>query len=112
MPRLPLNSAKNRGCYSCCDRQDPARANSGAPSSYGTKLAIHTGTARPTQHPIPSEEPVMNLKDLIIELLSSTGGRGPSCTRLIYALNGVGAALCATVASLAGMFVFSAPAPT
>ncbi len=54
----------------------------------------------------------MKLKDLIIELLSSTGGRGPSCTRLIYALNGVGAALCATVASLAGMFVYCSPAHT
>jgi len=47
-----------------------------------------------------------DLKDLILNLLSSTGGQGPSCTRLIYALNGVAAALCATVASLAGMFVY------
>jgi len=54
----------------------------------------------------------MKLKDLIIELISSTGGRGPSCTRLIYALNGVGAALCATIASLAGMFVYCSPAHT
>jgi hypothetical protein len=46
------------------------------------------------------------MKDQILKLLSSTGGEGPSCTRLIYALNGVAAAFCATLASLAGMFVY------
>ena len=46
------------------------------------------------------------MKDQILKLLLSTGGQGPSCTRLIYTLNGVSAALCATLATLAVLFVY------
>jgi uncharacterized membrane protein YuzA (DUF378 family) len=54
----------------------------------------------------------MKFTDLIVDLLSSTSGKGPSCIRLIYALNGIGAAVCASVATLAGMFVYCSPAHT
>ena len=48
------------------------------------------------------------MKELFLELISSTRGRGPSSTRLIYLINGVAAVFCSIVATIGGTIVYCA----
>src|SRR5690349_19970420 len=46
------------------------------------------------------------MKELFFGLISSTGGKGPSSTRLIYLINGAAAVFCAIVATIGGTIVY------
>ena len=48
------------------------------------------------------------MKQLISSLISPTHGTGPSCTKLIYLVNGVAAVFCSLVATLGGTIVYCA----
>lgn len=49
---------------------------------------------------------LQGLKDSFVQLISSTGGKGPSCTRLIYLVNGLGAVICAMIATIGGVLTY------
>lgn len=46
------------------------------------------------------------MKSFFTNLISATHGNGPSSTRLIYLLNGLGALFCAILMTLGGIFVY------
>jgi len=48
------------------------------------------------------------MKELLFGLVSATRGQGPSCTRLVYLINGVAAAFCALVVTMGGTIVYCA----
>ena len=48
------------------------------------------------------------MKELFLGLISSTRGKGPSSTRLIYLINGVAAVFCSIVATTGGTIVYCA----
>ena len=48
------------------------------------------------------------MRDLLMQLISGTQGRGPSSTRLVYLLNGMAAVFCASVMTVGGIVVYCA----
>jgi hypothetical protein len=46
------------------------------------------------------------MKSFLLSLISATHGQGPSSTRLVYLMNGVGAAFCALVMTIGGIEVY------
>jgi len=48
------------------------------------------------------------MKELFFCLISTTHGKGPSSTRLIYLINGVAAVFCSIVATIGGTIVYCA----
>ena len=48
------------------------------------------------------------MKELFFGLISATRGQGPSCTRLVYLINGVAAVICSIVATIGGTIVYCA----
>jgi len=49
---------------------------------------------------------IESLQTSLLRLISASGGKGPSCTRLVYLLNGVGALFCAIFSTIAGAMVY------
>jgi uncharacterized membrane protein len=48
------------------------------------------------------------MKDLLLNLISSTQGRGPSSTRLVYLTNGLAAVFCSLMTTVGGILVYCA----
>jgi hypothetical protein len=48
------------------------------------------------------------MKDLFLDLISATYGRGPSSTRLVYLTNGLAAVFCSLVMTIGGIVVYCA----
>ena len=46
------------------------------------------------------------MKNFLLSLISATQGKGPSSTRLVYLMNGAGAAFCALVMTIGGIEVY------
>ena len=46
------------------------------------------------------------LRDLFISLITPTQGKGPSCTKLVYLMNGALAVFCAMVMTIGGIEVY------
>ena len=46
------------------------------------------------------------MSQLFANLLTGTRGNGPSCTRLVYLVNGIAAAFCAIVSTMGGTIVY------
>lgn len=53
-------------------------------------------------------EMMSELKRFLLCLISSTQGKGPSSTRLVYLANGLGALFCALVMTIGGIEVYCA----
>jgi hypothetical protein len=49
-----------------------------------------------------------DLEDLFLKLISATQAKGPSCTKLVYLMNGTLAVLCALVMTIGGVEVYCA----
>jgi uncharacterized membrane protein YuzA (DUF378 family) len=47
-----------------------------------------------------------SIKGLFLQLISATEGQGPSCTRLVYLLNGAGALFSAVLSTIGGVMVY------
>jgi uncharacterized membrane protein len=48
------------------------------------------------------------MRDLLLQLISGTQGKGPSSTRLVYLMNGMAAVCCASVMTVGGIVVYCA----
>ena len=48
------------------------------------------------------------MNQLIANLIAPTHGNGPSCTKLVYLVNGIVAAFCSVVATMGGTIVYCA----
>lgn len=48
------------------------------------------------------------LKDLFLKLISATQAKGPSCTKLVFLMNGTLSAICALVMTIGGVEVYCA----
>lgn len=46
------------------------------------------------------------MSQLFSSLISATQGKGPSCTRLVYLVNGMAAVFCAMVSTMGGTIVY------
>ena len=46
------------------------------------------------------------MSQLLSNLVSATRGNGPSCTRLVYLVNGIAAVFCAIVSTMGGTIVY------
>ena len=46
------------------------------------------------------------MSQLLSNLISATQGKGPSCTRLVYLVNGMAAVFCAIVSTMGGTIVY------
>jgi len=49
-----------------------------------------------------------SLRDLLMDLITSTQGKGPSSSRLVYLTNGLGALFCSLVMTIGGIEVYCA----
>ena len=48
------------------------------------------------------------MKEFFFGLISATRGQGPSCTRLVYLINGVAAVFCSMIATIGGTIIYRA----
>lgn len=48
------------------------------------------------------------MRNLLMQLISATQGKGPSSTRLVYLVNGMAAVFCALLMTVGGIIVYCA----